>query len=371
MFHEPGAVDMLLGAEVFYEIFKTQRIKLNNGLWLYDSDFGHLIAGKSLPSSGSKEITCVVISELHEEIKKFWEIESCASDEMGQSLEEKVVESHYQANVERLPDGKYQLALPFNSKVELLGESSTQTRRIFISNERRMNRNRVKKSHYYEFMNEMIELNHMEPVTKISEPNYFMTHHMIERPSSTTTKYRVVFNASKKTNSGISLNETLMIGATIQGDVFIHLIRWREFLIAIISDITKMYRQIWIKPEHRKFQMIWWRPTESSHVSAYQLKTVTYGTASAPYHAVRTLKQLAFDEINRFPDVAELLVKNFYVDDFVKSLKDIETAMRAKQRLSELLMTAGLELRKWASNCPELADDMTMNEPITSVLGVQ
>lgn len=205
LFLEVGAIDILLGAEIFFDILKPEKIKLENGLCLYASDFGYLIGGR-VTLKQPKQISCVAISDLHDQLKKFWEIESYSSNEMGFSIEEKAVENHYLANVDRLTDGRYQLALPFNDKVAKLGESLSQTRRIYSATERRLNRNPEKKSHYNDFMNEMVDLGHMELAPDTDEPHFFMTHHLIERPSSSTTKYRVVFYGSKKSRTGISLN---------------------------------------------------------------------------------------------------------------------------------------------------------------------
>ncbi|GBL81079.1 hypothetical protein AVEN_83151-1 [Araneus ventricosus] len=44
-----------------------------------------------------------------------------------------------------------------------------------------------------------------------------------------------------------------------------------------------------------------------------QLLTVTYGTACAPFLAMRTLHQLAQDYEKSFPDTAKVIRENFYV----------------------------------------------------------
>lgn len=68
--------------------------------------------------------------------------------------------------------------------------------------------------------------------------------HGVAKESSLTTKLRLVFNASCKSTSSISLNDKLLIGPTIQEDVFSILIRWRKHNVAFIADIDKMYRQV-------------------------------------------------------------------------------------------------------------------------------
>ncbi|GFV91280.1 uncharacterized protein TNCV_897991 [Trichonephila clavipes] len=51
---------------------------------------------------------------------------------------------------------------------------------------------------------------------------------------------------------------------------------------------------------------------------------VTYGTTSAPYLAQRPLKQLSYDEENKFPVAAPVFGSNFYVDDALSGAETLE-----------------------------------------------
>jgi hypothetical protein len=46
-----------------------------------------------------------------------------------------------------------------------------------------------------------------------------------------------------------------------------------------------MYRMIWVDPSQHLLQRILWRADPSKPIQIYELKTVTYGTTSAPYLA--------------------------------------------------------------------------------------
>ena len=89
-------------------------------------------------------------------------------------------------------------------------------------------------------MNEYVSLGHM---SKISAPleetisNYYMPHHGVLKPHSTTTKLRVVFNVSSKTSSELSLNDILLKGPCIQEQLFSIIIQSRKHSIIIMPDI--------------------------------------------------------------------------------------------------------------------------------------
>ena len=45
--------------------------------------------------------------------------------------------------------------------------------------------------------------------------SYYLLHHAILKPDSITTKLRVVFDASCATNTGVSLNDTLIVRSAV------------------------------------------------------------------------------------------------------------------------------------------------------------
>ena len=54
------------------------------------------------------------------------------------------------------------------------------------------------------------------------------------------------------------------------------------------------------------------------------------------------------------PQVKDAVNSNFYVDDYLDSLPDIQTATLYVKRLSELLSKGGFHLTKWLSNMREV-----------------
>ncbi|XP_022824802.1 uncharacterized protein LOC111355253 [Spodoptera litura] len=90
----------------------------------------------------------------------------------------------------------------------------------------------------------------------------------------------------------------------------------------------------------------------------YKLLTVTFGTSSAPFLAVRSMQQVAYDEGIKYPFAAERVLKDYYMDDLMTGCDTIEEGMQIYNQMNELLAKAGFTLQKWSSNSSELLEKM-------------
>lgn len=124
-----------------------------------------------------------------------------------------------------------------------------------------------------------------------------------------------MFNGSAATSSGMSLNDVMMTGPSLQQDISNILLRFRCHRYVLTADIKKMFRQIEVHEEDRQLQLILWRFSPEERVSTFRLNTVTYGTCSAPFLAARCLKQLAMDFELEYPETSRVVQMDFYMDD--------------------------------------------------------
>ncbi|XP_055850362.1 uncharacterized protein LOC129914935 [Episyrphus balteatus] len=248
--------------------------------------------------------------------------------------------------------------LPFKSEKAIdFGNSLNVALNRFYSTERRIASSQYLTDKYISFMEEYLNLGHMEEIpdnelnTNYSK-SFYLPHHAVLKDDSSTTKVRVVFDGSaRSSHNHPSLNETLLIGKSYQRDLFSICIRFRRHRYTISGDIEKMFRQIRVSKEHADFQRILWRKSSSLPLKHYRLLTVTYGTACAPFLAVRTLYQLAIDSAETHPRASEVLLNDFYVDDVMTGADTIEEVTSLRLELISLLNSAGLNLRKWTTNC--------------------
>jgi hypothetical protein len=167
-----------------------------------------------------------------------------------------------------------------------------------------------------------------------------------------------VFDGSAKPSNGLSLNDILQVGATVQPDLYSTVLIFRTHQVCFTADIAKMYQQILIHPQDRDLQRILWRHSPEEPIQEYQLNTVTYGTSAAPFLATRCLKKLAEDNRAHYPKAAQVLSNDFYVDDLLSGTPTLEEAIQLYHDLSTVLQTAGFTLRKWSSNNMEFLNSI-------------
>ncbi|XP_065081813.1 uncharacterized protein LOC135704278 [Ochlerotatus camptorhynchus] len=251
LFYELNPVDIIIGAEVFFELFKVSgRIQLGESLpTLVNSVLGWIVSGKTSHGTPRSPIIANVatITDLHKLIEKFWSIEEDESTP-NHSVEEAACEEHFRHTVKRNSEGRYIVRLPVKENViEQLGDNRSTAVRRFRMLEGRLVRNPGIAQQYRDFMDEYLALGHMKQVFDYQSPPspcYHMPHHAVVREESTTTKLRVVFDASCKTPEGPSLNDALMVGPTVQQEIRSIIMRSRIRRIMVIADAKQMYRQV-------------------------------------------------------------------------------------------------------------------------------
>ncbi|XP_055374926.1 uncharacterized protein LOC129607776 [Condylostylus longicornis] len=358
-FNSPQKVDMLLGVEMYAECVNGGQLKLGANLpILQKTVFGWMILGKVTQQNQTNNFVGITNIQLNEQLNKFWEIEKIPEKRI-MNASEKRCEEYFKNTVYREESGRFVVSLPITSSDSLLGNSKNIAMRRFLNLEGKLSKNVNLRNEYIQFMREYAELKHMEEVkeNEIPDIHYFMPHHGIIKPSSSTTKLRVVFDASCKTTSNLSLNDIIMKGAKVQHDLFDILLRFRKHKYVFTADIKQMYRQIKVVPEDQHLQLILWRENPQENIKYYRLTTVTYGTRTAPYLATRCLKQLSEDEAVKYPEGAKAM-NDFYVDDVITGCDNKVGIIEMKNQLKQMLSSAQFQLHKWASNDNRIIEEI-------------
>lgn len=371
-FYESQPIDLLIGADIFWDLLKDGKIRLNNGPVLQNTQLGWIISGPlNIKNISNRYIHCSFLRatdtiqvSIDEQLRKFWELEDlpcCRANEISCSEDERICEDLFTQTTKRLRNGRFCVCIPFKSSLDQLGDTRKQAEQRFFALERRLQRYPNYKKMYADFIKEYCDLGHMERVVSYGTPHYFMPHHGVFRENAETTRLRVVFDASMVSSAGQSLNDLQFVGPPIQGDLLSILLRFRENRYVACADIEKMYRQVLVDERQRDLQLILWRDSPTDPLQVYKLKTVTYGTASAPYLSCRCLKQLAQETINS--DVAQIIKNDFYVDDLICGNSSKDKLKQICYDISDALQAGCFPLRKWLFNF----DFSEFNKPVDSM----
>lgn len=111
-----------------------------------------------------------------------------------------------------------------------------------------------------------------------------------------------------------------------------------------------MYRQVLIEPQQRKFQKLVWRDNQDEKPNFFELNTVTYGTATAPYLATRCIHQLGLDNKENYPEPSRMITNDMYVDDLLTGSNTITELQTNLETVSDILEGGSFNLRKWRFN---------------------
>lgn len=152
------------------------------------------------------------MDELNQLMRSFWEVEHGARKNR-MSFDERKCEEHFEATVQRNSSGRFIVQLPIKQEeISRLGLSKDTAICRFKHLERRLNRDPALKKEYTKFIHEYESLGHMRELQDIdtnATPQYYLPHHCVVKEENSTTKLRIVFDASCKTTSGVSLNDAL------------------------------------------------------------------------------------------------------------------------------------------------------------------
>ena len=135
------------------------------------------------------------------------------------------------------------------------------------------------------------------PTYDLSKPpqqHFYLPMHGVIKESSSTTKLRVVFDASAKSSTGHLLNHQLLPGPSLYPSLCTIISKFRTHHIAITGDISKMFQGILLREDEKDFHRFL-RCSSDGEMEDWRIKRLTFGVTSSPYLANKILHQAASD----------------------------------------------------------------------------
>lgn len=150
---------------------------------------------------------------------------------------------------------------------------------------------------------------------------HYIPHLAVIRKEASTTKLRVVYDASAKSGKeSAPLNDCLHKGPSLTPLLFDILLRFREKRVALIGDILKAFLNIEVDKEDRDFLRFLWLDgvsDPSSEIVVYRFCRVVFGLNASPFLLNATLRHHMSKFKGEDPEFVRRMIESFYVDDLV------------------------------------------------------
>ncbi|GFY13434.1 integrase catalytic domain-containing protein [Trichonephila clavipes] len=199
-FNIPGKIDVLLGAEIFYELLRPGQIYCGDSrLRLQNTVFGYVVSGSVGDEVRDNNIHCGLIrdSDLNTTLRSFWELESIGVKNENCSSEEDVSLEMFKQRV-HFKNGRYEVELVWKRDSVELSDNFNLEKGQLGSPMRKMQNDKVY-SEYCKVFRDYLDEGIIEKVTNhfisTNDPVLYFSHQVIKN-ESLTTKQQIGCEAS-------------------------------------------------------------------------------------------------------------------------------------------------------------------------------
>ena len=210
---------------------------------------------------------------------------------------------------------------------------------------------------YDEVIQDQLAKGIVEKVT--SDPvgrEFYIPHKPVIRESAESTKLRIVFDASARSNEkSPSLNDCLETGPPLQNLLWDVLVRNRLKPVALAGDLKQAFLQVRIQSEDRDaLRFHWIKDRDTSNVEVLRFTRALFGLVQSSFLLGGTLHQHLGSMEGRYPSEVEEIKKSLCVDDVITGGETTDKVRKLKETAVAVFGEAKFELHKWHSNEPEL-----------------
>lgn len=363
-------ISVLLGAEYFCTVNKGRPIKVEKDLFVLPTIFGLTLMGKT--KQFSNKINSFFISADEKEtfdIQSFWKLESLGIIDSNESLSLddlnaiNLFHDHLKFN-----DGRYETSLLWKENKSKLNNNFVNAKGRFLSLKNKLKCKKWVLEEYNNIIEEQLQ-NKIIQECKLNENAsncYYMPHRPVIREDKSTTKVRIVFDASSKEKNAKSLNECLHSGPNLNPNLLDIILKFRIFNVVFSADIEKAFHQIKIIEDERDFlRFLWFNTEDDMGFIVLKMNRVTFGVTSSPFILASTIKHHIKKYEKEFPDVVYMLNNFLYVDDVYYGADTDDEVFSLSSNAVKIFKDASMNLRKFQTNSENLKNMWANNGFIT------
>ncbi|XP_059083458.1 uncharacterized protein LOC131880779 [Tigriopus californicus] len=361
-------ISLLIGVDYLGEIYGTHRTSTKNwGLSLISTKFGHCLMGStskhSPPHRGNQSTAMQTVTvmmgktSIEQDLEKLWTLEAMGildQEEEKWTASELQAVQHFQQNT-KLEGKRYEVSLPFSEPTPPIENNFIQALNCLEALERRWSRDAEFAAAYKNAMEEYFERGYAHVLANDElEKNqgvFYLPHSAVKREESTSTKMRIVFNASA-VYKGSSLNQFTLTGPKLQKDILDILLKMRTKRIVVAGDISKMFLQIKITDNDRNYVRFLWRDQRTERLTVCQFSSLVFGLSCSPFLANAVIQDLANRNAQVNPMASYTLKNDIYVDDVFIYADTADEALENLRQVTNTLEQGSFKLTKFFSNSP-------------------
>ncbi|MCP9261215.1 Pao retrotransposon peptidase family protein [Dirofilaria immitis] len=286
--------DILIGADYFltlsYEFYKT-----SSGFYVILTKVGPIVTGigyikNYCSSKTSDKIDKISVEDktmkvgnvtTTSDIEQFWKLELIGIQEQPNACDdEKALEQFKKESQKEITDIKF------------VGPGRIQRLKTLV---KRLRTDKLLFNRYNEVILQQVQSNIIEEVTPNMNQSgviHYLPHHEILTPGKSTTKLRIVYDASAQPKGMKSLNDVLYRGPITLPDLVG--VSFRTMENVIIADIEKAFLKLELFPSERNCTRFLWLKNIQGEVTddnivCYRFQRVPFGIISSPFLLSATL----------------------------------------------------------------------------------
>ena len=302
------------------------------------------------------------------------------------SLQEELDQAHLESCVRFNPDTmKMEARLPFKQDpVSALPNNKFQAEKMLKSQLRSIAKRPGCKDDVLRAHNKLRDKGHVVAISDLphwqreivinSPGQYFIPWSVVYKLGSLSSPSRVVFNASMKTSSGLSLNSILAKGMNKLPKILHLLNKFGLRHAGFTADISLAYNSVKLLPEFFAYQKYLWAESLDINDPVVEMVVITliYGVTPAGGMMTAGFEATANYAIEHFPqhkEGADVIKRSAYVDDLLKSCDTVAECHSLADSITFILGLAGAQTKGFTFSGSDPPEAVSSDGKSVGVLG--
>lgn len=269
-------------------------------------------------------------------------------------------------------NGELEVAFPYNGNETRLANNFAVAYRRLQSLIVTLTRGKDRLNEYNQIIMDQLKAGFIELVSdemmKLNLPQYYIPHRAVEKPDSSTTKLRIVLDASSRAAGQLSLNDCVHTGTNMITPLFGILLRARCTRYIIVADIAKAFHQVRLQPEFRNVTFFMWlkdlnKPPVGDNVIVYRFTRIPFGLACSPF--LLNAYIIIFLDLNPRP-LNKAIKENIYVDNCLFGTNDRSAILPIITGSKSVFSNMKMLLREYVVNDEDIMNSLDKSDTASS-----